>query len=724
VLARLLSTLLALALALVAPATSRASDRSAGVPLLDSSAVQIDGALDEQAWERAVVLDGFLQVDPDEGAPPTEATEIRVFYDRDVLYIGVRCFDSQPELLIAKQMTLDRTMVSDDRINLVLDTFHDQRNAFFFQINPVGTRSDALIEDNERFRREWNAIWYAEAQVDDRGWTAEFAIPFQSLSIRAAGDVWGFEAERITRRKNEKSRWANPSRNRVITDVGGIGTLTGLAEAEATGLDLRPIGSLSQTYDRASGDSDFLGKPGLDAFYKPHPSVTGALTLNSDFADAPVDERQINTSRFALFFPETRQFFLQDASIFEFGGREENYLPFFSRRVGLVRDRIVDLEAGGKLTGRLGRTNFGALITRMGDSGPIDSQTLGVARVRQNVLGESTIGAIGTWGDPTGETDNALVGFDFRYRNSRLPGSRIFKADAWLQRTFSSGASGLEHAFGLKLDYPNDRINSSLELLEIQDNFDPRLGRAIRRGIRRGDGHFRYRWRPADSWLRTIDSELTGTLVYDRDNELETGLLRLNVLTFENQMADSLQLFYSLNDERPRLPFAIDDIVIPAGSYRFHRYGVVLDTTDARPVRVILSFTAGTFFAGDLYETRATLELRPSPHLFVGVDYLQNDGRDVASLVGPVPIETSGDFTQRLTRLRLNLNFTTTLSWENFGQYDNQSDTLSLNSRLRWQIEPGNDFFLVWNQGWDVNGLAIGATTTEVTAKLMWTFRF
>ncbi|MCP4007199.1 MAG: carbohydrate binding family 9 domain-containing protein [bacterium] len=685
----------------------------------------IDGVLDDAAWQSAARITRFTEVEPSEGAVPAERTEIWVMYDATTLYIGMRAYDPDPSALIAKQMTHDASMVSDDRINLNFDTFLDDRNGYFFQVNPIGTRSEALIENNENFRREWDTIWYADAAIDDQGWTAEFAIPFQSVNFAPGGSTWGFEAERIMRRKNVKSRWANYSHNRSVTDIAGIGRIDGLNDIKGTGFDLKPSFSGTYVRDRVGRDSDRLGRPGLDVFYRFNPAITGSLTLNTDFSDAPVDERQTNLTRFALFFPETRDFFLQDSSIFQFAGlQNENGLPFFSRRIGILSGRVLDIDAGLKFTGRSGPLNFGVLHTMTERKGSQDETRLSVGRLQLNVGQESTVGLIATEGDPAGVISNNLIGADFRYRDSSFAGSHILKADFWFQRSQSSHTSGREAAFGAKLEYPNDRIRGVLSFSEFQENFNPTLGFVNQVGIRQYYNEFRYRWRPRGHVLRTIDTGFVASIVTDRDaNRLGSSEVTLKPLEIANHAGDKLSLSFIAAQEHIDTAFQLsaDSLVLP-GDYRFEQFSIKLDTANSRPVRLILESRWGEFYDGRIVRTDATVELRPSSRLFLSLFVQQNDARLGVRFDGSTRFK--GDFTQRLVRMDLNVGITADLSWTNRIQYDNISDSIGLNSRVRWEIESGNEFFLVWNQGWVADANRVAPTATQATAKIGWTYRY
>jgi hypothetical protein len=687
---------------------------------------RIDGRLDDEAWKGPPQITRLTQVYPIEGRPVSRDTEIWLRIDDRGLYIGVRCHDD-PAQIHAQQMVQDAPMLADDRINILIDPFHDERTGYFFQVNALGNRQDALsTPEATGFRVEWDTIWYAKTRIDERGWTLEVLIPFQSVPLNPLSDTWGFDIERNLPVVGERARWGNWTRNKVFVDPQNVGVIRGMRAADGRGVDVKPSGSASFTRDHTSDDSDRLGRPALDVFFRPTSSVTTALTLNTDFSETPVDDRQTNLTRFALFFPETRDFFLQDAGMFDFGGLNQNGIPFFSRNVGLVDNQIVNLDAGLKATGRVGDVQFGVLQTRMAaESGVDDPADLSVVRARLNVLESSEAGIIFTNGDPRQEIENSVVGADFQYRNARFRGNKQLRANFWFQRSQSSGTDGREAAFGTKLDYPNDTVNWHLSYTELQENFNPRLGFVNRVGIREYEGLYRYRIHPTR--LRSIDASAQFDIVEDSDGRLETRKLTLIPLEILSLVEDKLSFRYLLNLERPPLDFFLHpDALITADDYRFDQYQILLDTAAIRPVRGKLELTWGEFYGGRLTKTLAEVELRPDEHWFLGLLYEQSDARlpPRFARVNGVPTEYPGDFTLRLVRARLNLAFTTAVAWLNTIQYDNLSDSIGINSRLRWEIEPGRELFFVINQGYDVDRHDVAPTSSQFSLKLGWTQRY
>jgi hypothetical protein len=786
-----------LALLATAAAAQETRVRSADVLRSDAPPPVIDGVLDDAIWQGAVTMDSFHQVYPDYGQPASERTEIWLRRDERALYLGARLHDSQPRKINAKQLTRDGNMQEDDRINLIFDTFNNRREGFFFQTNALGTRAEASSEQGPILRPEWDTIWYCASKLDAGGWTVEMAIPFQSLPLDPESDVWGFEVERVLRRRNERARWANWSPNHIISEPGNTGEIHGMRGADGAVLDVKPWFSTSYersarvetpSFLRRTRDADLRGQPSLDVFYRPRPSVTAALTANPDFSDAPVDLRQNNLTRFEPFYPETRDFFLEDSAIFRFADLSQNGSPFYSRRIGLVDEREVDIDVGLKLTGHLEQLEFGLLQVQTSDEPSrrcresvggvvtldpdcrdplargrqgapqpeLDAQSLSVARAKWNLGEESSIGMILTNGDPRDEIENNLIGTDFVYRNSDHPIGR-FVANAWFMRTSSTAfeldgpdrsLAGDNNAFGGRLEYPNDAISTYLTFAEFQEEFDPRLGfvnRVATRdrdtgrvaflnrvGIRDYNYFFRRRTRPVGSWLRTIDHSLQLHFVTDLENHLATQEVTLNLVELASGAEDKFRVSYLINQERPEQdPFIHPDAYIAAGDYAFEQWQVLLESSGARPIKARLELTGGEYYDGRITRTVAALELRPSPHFFFSLEWDQGDARLPEESTPPAcvppyvcPTFFPGDFTRRTLRAKLNLAFTTRVSWTNTIQYDNLTDTTGLNSRFRWELVPGREFFLVLNQGWISNPESFEPITLQTIGKLGWTFRY
>ncbi|MCA9320820.1 MAG: carbohydrate binding family 9 domain-containing protein [Planctomycetes bacterium] len=677
----------------------------------------IDGELDEEAWEGAAVVEGFRQVEPDEGGPPSESTRIRLLLDRDFIFLGIECRDRDPDGIIATQMARDASLEGDDRVAFVLDTFHDRRNGYFFEINAAGARGDALIENSGGFNRDWDAIWYGASRIDAAGWQAEIAIPFKSISFDAATETWGFNVDRVIRRRNERVRWSSPRQDLNLYSMADAGIITAIRDIEqGLGLDLKPYVSASYRRDILRDDQELEIDGGLDVFYRITPELTGAVTINTDFAEAEVDARQVNLTRFPLFFPEKRDFFLQDAGIFSFGGIRSNPLPFFSRRIGIGSDgEPVTIHAGVKLTGRVGRLNIGVVDAQIGESPDVDGKNLGVARFSYNLSDQHQVGIIGTGGSARSNDANYLGGADYFFRSTDFLGDKVLTSNLWFQRSFAEAGGDDQLAFGGRLDFPNDELDAGLGFGYVGEDFDPGLGFVSRRNIREFFGDARYRFRPAGSpIIRRIDVGINGYLVTDDELDMDSADLGFRLLDVASHAGDSLSLQYAVNAERLLLPFEImRGVVIPAGHYRFDRIGADLSTSTARPVSGSVGVEWGDFFDGQRLDLMATLSWRPSRHLTLGAEYEQND----IDLRG-------GDFVTRIARARVNVYFTPLISWTTLVQYDNVSDLAGINSRLRWIFEPGRELFFVVNQGFLLADHDFRSSSTEITAKLGWTFRF
>lgn len=675
---------------------------------------EIDGVIGEAEWGAAEAFDDFTQVNPREGDPVTERTEVRILYDDDFLYIAVNCFDSEPEKIRTTVKARDGEFSFDDFLSISIDSYDSKRNGFLFETNPLGARRDALIENNRDLAFDWDGIWYAAGTTDERGWHVELAIPFKTLSFKADAERWGFNIQRIIRRKLETVRWASPLQVRGLNQVSAAGDLVGISGIDqGIGLDLKPFGVFSFENDEDSGEQSTEFDAGLDLFYRVTPQLNFALTVNTDFAETEVDDRRVNLTRFPLFFPEKRDFFLQDTDVFRFGGIGRNPLPYFSRRIGISPEgNPLDIFYGARLSGRIGDANVGILNVQVDEGDGIEAKNLTVGRVAFNVLEESTVGFITTVGDPQTNGENFLVGADFNYRNSRDFGSDVLEAHGFVLQTETSDAGGDSSAFGGSVRYNSDDFQWNTFFTHIGPEHNPALGFSPRRGIREYIANTRKRWRPEG--IRRVDLSVNGSIITDTRDALET--VDLTPAGFELELESGDVVGGEVRWEREVLsdPFEIaDGVVIGTGRYDYVSGRAYAQTNTARQLRGRLEGRFGEFFDGHRVDTIARVEWRPNATVGSTVEYEQNE----VDLPG-------GDFIARIVRIRGDLAFSTDLTTSVNLQWDNVSDQAGLNARMRWIIEPGSELILVFNQGARTVDERVEFTTSEFTVKATVTIRF
>jgi len=688
----------------------------------------LDGTLDEAVWAEAMVIEDLHQYDPVDHGEPSEKSTFYLLYDDENLYVGARLLDSDSGGIAARQLIQGQSVEVDDRIELVIDPFNNMRTGYKFQLNPNGVRRDGVFEGPTRVNPDWDGIWYAEAAVDEDGWTGEIAIPFKTLNFDPQNPDWGFTVGRVIPRKQEKIAWTSFDRN---INPGSAGIITGFSGLQqGTGLDIIPSITIASSRDYATATDDTQTDPSLDVFYNFTPSLTGVLTFNTDFSATEVDDRQVNLTRFSPFFPEKRDFFLQDSEIFSFGPIQRNFgmgrsgIPFFSRRIGLSdTGNPVDLDVGAKLTGRAGPFNIGVLgVSQDGYQGEdeyVAASDLLVGRLSANLFEESSVGMIVTDGDPRSNLENSLVGADFRYRNTQLASGRTVQAAAWYQESETQGIDTDQSGYGMEFELPtSEGPFTRYEYEVIEENFNPALGFVNRTGFERQRVWGGYRWRPTGHpWLRVI--QVFGSFEQyddDRTGALESRNLFLRPFRFENHRGDRFSMLY--RDQREILldPFEISDgIVINPGDYKYASYELEFEGAGERVFAPTIKVGEGDFYDGTRFYVESALDWRPSSRWFVGVGYEYND------------IElTGGDFTTRLIQFRANLAFNVRWSWTNLIQYDNVSDTAGINSRLRWNPRAGEDLYIVLNHESDAVATFSGLEprAAEFSVKYSRTFRF
>jgi hypothetical protein len=626
-------------------------------------------------------------------------------------------FDGEPERINALILRQGQQIGSDDRFFVHIDSFANRRSGYLFGVNPNGVRYDGIFENITQRSFDWDGIWRAAATIDEQGWSVEIAIPFKTLSFDPRNTTWRMNFMRNIARKNESIAWESRNRN---TDLSTMGDVRGISQVDqGLGLDVVPSLSVRERKDYVGPASDSDTHPSLDVFYKITPSLNASLTVNTDFSATEVDARQVNLTRFSLFFPERRDFFLQDVDIFQFGRLEQDGRPFFSRTIGLsATGQEVPIDYGGKISGRIGRFDIGTLAIRQEAYGTVEAADLFVGRVAANVLAESSLGMIVTNGDPASNLDNSAAGIDFRFLNSRLRRGRGIEGEAWVQKTDTEGVADNDDAYGFGIRLPSTTgMSFGFDTMELQANFNPAMGFVRRTGVRSYNLGFGNTRRPLEGKIRTIYSGVDAARIEFLDNgEVQSAALRINVVDINLNSQDAFGAGYTFAEEGLRQPFPIHPShTIPPGVYKFEYANFSVRTGDQRRLGAGMFVNDGGFYDGEQFGVGGFIGWRPNKHFRTNINYQYNDIN-----FGPTR------FITRLIRLQLDAVFSSTLSWTNLIQYDNQSETIGFNSRLHWIPEAGREGYLVLNhnlQDLDKNN-TFHTSFNELTIKYSYTFRF
>jgi hypothetical protein len=683
--------------------------------------IALDGVLDEPAWAAAGTIPGLTQQEPEPGRPtPFDGTRISVLAAGEILYFGVVCPDPEPAKIAVHTLQHDADLEGDDTVAFVLDTFGDGRNGYLFRINAGGARQDGLISGNEA-SLDWDGFWEARVRRTPGGWTAEIAVSARSLRFRPGRERWGLNVERYIARERLTLRWTAASLDARLEDLQRAGSLTGLAGLrQGLGLSAAPylLGRADDRRDAARVREK--GEAGLDLSYNLTPELGAVLTVNTDFAETEVDTRQVNLTRFPLFFPEKRPFFLEGSNLFTFGsGLGSDFIPFYSRRVGLVRGRVVPIDAGLKLLGRAGPWSIAVLDIETGDSPAAPATNLFAGRTTYDVDEHLRVGALATRGDPAGEGDNTFGGLDAVWQTSSFRGDKNLNFAAWGARGGGDLPDGRATGWGVQAAYPNDLWDLSLNVNEYGEALDPALGFLPRPGTRQYSLGAAYQPRPREDgpfgWVRQFFFELFPTRVDRLDGTTESWRVFMAPFNLSTRSGEHLEANWAPQFERLDEPFEVArGVVIPPGRYRFDRLRVEGQSSRFRPWRVGSTVWFGSFFGGHLTQWESFL------YWTVGPGRLRFE-LDAENDFGHLP---QGDFIQRLLQLKTVYAFSPDLVLSAFTQYDSESNDLGFNSRLRWTIRPGRDLFLVWNRNWKrlpEPGYRLERDSDQVVVKLRWT---
>lgn len=690
---------------LAAPTDRLGSPSTEAFRVAGPADIDLDGRLDDVAWERAEPITDFVQVEPREGAEPSERTEVRIVYDEDALYIGAKLF-GDPGAILAYQRRRDAPLMTDDRFMWILDTFRDGRTGYFFEINPAGLMGDGLLGAGGPFgvNKSWDGVWEARTARLEDGWSAEVRIPFSTLNFDPSDDAWGINFQRTLRDRNEEIRWAGSRRNQPLFDPAHAGTLTGIrGVSQGLGLEVTPyaVQNWRQTTG-ATNPNSFPGDVGFDVGYSITPSLRAALSVNTDFAEVEVDQRRVNLTRFPLRFPEQRDFFLEGSGVFSFAPRS-GPSPYFSRRIGLRSGEAVPIEFGARLGGQAGAYELGFLQVRTGATDLFGHEDFTVARVRRAIFERSALGAVytrratGPGSDGLAPPDRHTAGVDLDYATSRFFGDQNFELEAFA--VWNSDADpDADHdlndltARGFRFNFPNDLWQAHLSYREFGPAYDPAVGFVTRNDLRRVEP--RVAWRPRPEFLpavrqvtfaaqfRYLESLVRG-VVEERRWEFDLG-------GFEFESGDRVNLNATHLFEYLDRSFEVaDGVSVLPGAYRNWEQSVSVRTAGRRRVSADAQFARGGFWDGDRTGWELGVTIRPFPGISASVDYNRND----------VTLPR-GAFDTNLLRLNSGWDLSPWTSLRTSVQYDDVSEVLGLFGLLRWIITPGNEVFLVYTHNW------------------------
>lgn len=657
--------------------------------------LRIDGALNESAWQLADSITTLTQVEPHQGAAPSARTVVRVLATADAIVIGVRADYADGVGIVSYALSRDAVLDNEDNIKIVLDTYRDRRSGYVFAVNANGARYDALIAGpGESENANWDAIWEAATVRTARGWSAEIRIPVKSLLFRPDLTEWGFNIQRRIQQLQETVRWTGAAQDYKVTQTSRAGVLTGLPSfALGLGLSIRPSLTVGGARDSAGLPLRNGSHGSLDVTQRVGSNALASLTVNTDFAETEVDTRRVNLTRFPLFFPEKRTFFLEGADIFDFGlGLSGEVVPFFSRRVGIDDGVQVPIRAGLKLNGRSSGTSYGVLAVRTGDTDTLNTGTqLAALRVKRDVLGESSVGFIATLGDPTSRAGSWLAGPDLTYRNSRFRGDKNLLIGAWALGVGRSDLRGDRSAVGLKIDYPNDRWDIAASYKRIGESFDPSLGFVPRSGVHLVAASANWQPRPkqpiAGMHIRQCFWENELSYAAGLTGAWQSYRYFMAPVNCRLESGDRFEFNIVPTGERLAAPFEIaDGITLPAGAYHFQRYRIEGGLAQKRRLNAQATIWFGGFYNGHLTQYQLTGAWKPSA-LFT----LEFNGEHD---VGTLP---QGHFVQDVLGTRLRINVSPDLQFASFLQYDTGSNAFGTNTRVRWTFSSLGDLFVVYN---------------------------
>ncbi len=702
----------------------------------------LDGHVNDEEWAAAPSASDFVQQRPVLGDPATERTEVRFLYTEDTLYIGVICFDSEPEKIVDTQSRRDGNLNDSDSILIILDTYYDKQNGFLFGTNPSGIQYDAQISNEgvsgglasggggiggsptstssrgnvSAVNVNWNATWAVQSRRTERGWESEIEIPLRSLRFRDSleAQTWGLNVRRNIRRKNEQSFWAEIPQSYSIYRVSLAGELESLEIRSPRNLKFIPYVLVGPRKDYTVPDTDFKNEVGFDVKYGLTSTLTLDATVNTDFAQVEVDDEQINLTRFSLFFPEKRGFFLENAGTFQFGTPREMDL-FFSRTIGIEDSTEVPILWGARLTGKVDRFNLGILSVQTGEEeGFVAGQNFFVGRVRREFHTRNSVGVIFTNRETMGSALFAQSEFNRAWGTDlQLGFGEHWILSSYLAKTYSPGLSGDDYAGNIFTEYRSDLWRFEGRYLEIQDNFNPEVGFVPRKGFRNPRFGVYFTPSPESGLVRQWNPHATIRRFYGFDGELETERQHYD-MEVRLRNGGSLGITLNRDYEFLREPFEVHPgIFVPVGVYRSNQFNFSVSSDPSASLFGGINLNFGGFFDGDLQSYQFNVGFRTGPRFITTLDFT-NTGVDA----------DWGHFNTNLGRLKINYSFTPYLFIDAFLQYNSRSQQFSSNIRFGWTTTSGTGLFVVYNERYETPGESFDPLERTLLIKYSYQFDF
>jgi hypothetical protein len=659
-----------------------------------------DGTLPSDVWLHVNDIGSLHQISPNEYQETELKSEIKIAYDQDNLYIKAKLFDNDKANISRNVMSKGQEIWQDDLFAIVLDPFNDKTNGYYFASNANGFKEEGLIANNHNYMGNWDGLWLVKSKVFNTYWTVEMTIPFKSLSFDSAKEQWGINFLREVKQPEQIYYWAshgNTTSPWAPEHAGYISSIQNISQGSGIDIKLSTIFSLQQSQVIAHSNTV---EPSVDIVFKPTSAISTSLTFNTDFSAAEVDEQQVNLTRFSLFTPEKRNFFLQGADIFEFGDIGTNARPFFSRKMGLSELGVpLDINVGSKITGQINNIRFGAFVVnqdlntlssdRISES---ETNTLAVARISTQLSEEHTVGLISTFGNPDNESFSSLVGIDSQYRNKSFLDGDVFEIKGWYQQSINEEVNHdlKGNAYNIGFYLPNEHINAKLAYTNIDKLFDPALGFINRNNIEKVDGWISNASRLEEKWIDKLYHNVYFDYVKEREGSVSSKYYAIDIIDLTTTTQQYFRFTYQYTFEHIQEAFSlVDDLDVPSGKYNNIQWQLSSSSDRSKSFSYGAEWQKGDYFQGDM--DYKAIDVTTNINRFVKLSAEIN----LRKIYFP-----DQNFTVKTLSLKADIAFSPELFWNNWIQYNNVSNEINVYSRFVWQRTPLNSFNVVINQNY------------------------